>query len=69
MTGDYRPLILAAINMLNTYPEWIVRTNALPTQVWGDLDHVMSVLSKEISRSATAALRSGSVWENVLAWL
>jgi hypothetical protein len=69
LTGDYRPLIQASIDMLNTYPKWIVRANALSTQVWGDLDHVMSVLSNEISRSATAALRTGSVWENVLAWL
>jgi uncharacterized protein YqgV (UPF0045/DUF77 family) len=55
LTGDYRPLIQAFIDRLNTYPQLIVRTNALSTQIWGDLDHVMNVLSQEIGRSAKEA--------------
>jgi uncharacterized protein YqgV (UPF0045/DUF77 family) len=53
LTGDYRPLIQAFIDRLNTYPELIVRTNALSTQIWGDLDHVMKVLTTEMGHSAT----------------
>lgn len=55
LTGDYRPSIQAFIDRLNTYPELMVRTNALSTQIWGDLGHMMNVLSKEIARSATGA--------------
>jgi uncharacterized protein YqgV (UPF0045/DUF77 family) len=55
LTGDYRPLIQAFIDRLNSYPELIVYTNALSTQIWGDLDHVMTVLSKEMGRSTTQA--------------
>jgi uncharacterized protein YqgV (UPF0045/DUF77 family) len=55
LTGNYLPLIQAFIDRLNTYPEVIVRTNALSTQLWGDLDHVMKLISQEIGRSASEA--------------
>lgn len=55
LTGEYRPLIQTFIDRLNAYPELIVRTNALSTQLWGDLDRVMGILSMEIGRAATAA--------------
>jgi uncharacterized protein YqgV (UPF0045/DUF77 family) len=55
LTGDYRPMIQAFIDRLNTYPDLMVRTNALSTQIWGDLGHVMDVLSREIERSARLA--------------
>lgn len=55
LTGDYLRLIQAFIDRLNTYPDLLVRTNSLSTQIWGDLGRVMQVLSEEIERSAAAA--------------
>jgi hypothetical protein len=53
LTGDYRPLIQAFIDRLNTYEGLVVRTNELSTQVWGALDRVMAILADEIERSAS----------------
>ncbi len=53
LTGDYRPLIKAFIDRLNTYPDMTVRTNDLSTQVWGALDRVLAMLAAEIERSAS----------------
>jgi uncharacterized protein YqgV (UPF0045/DUF77 family) len=53
LTGDYLTLIQAFIDRLNSYPELVVRTNSLSTQVWGTLDRVMAILAAEIERSAT----------------
>ena len=53
LTGDYRPLIQAFIDRLNTYEGLVVRTNELSTQVWGTLDRVMAILAEEIERSAS----------------
>jgi uncharacterized protein YqgV (UPF0045/DUF77 family) len=55
LTGDYRPLIQAFIDRLNTYPHMTVRTNSLSTQVWGPLDAVMAAVAAEIERSAAEA--------------
>jgi uncharacterized protein YqgV (UPF0045/DUF77 family) len=52
LAGDYRPLIQAFIDRLNTYPELKVVTNTLSTQIWGPLERVMSVLALEMERSA-----------------
>ena len=54
LAEDYRPLIQAFIDRLNTYPEVRVLTNALSTQIFGPLERVMAVLATEIER-ATAA--------------
>jgi uncharacterized protein YqgV (UPF0045/DUF77 family) len=54
LAGEYRPLIQAFIDRLNTYAELHVVTNALSTQIWGDLDRVMAVLAAEMGR-ATAS--------------
>jgi len=54
LAGDYRPLIQAFIDRLNTYPELQVVTNALSTQIWGDLERVMAVLAAEMGRAAAA---------------
>ena len=51
LTGDYRPPIQAFIDRLNTYPDLVVRTNTLSTQVWGALDRVMAILAEEMERS------------------
>ncbi|MHB8475405.1 MAG: YkoF family thiamine/hydroxymethylpyrimidine-binding protein [Steroidobacteraceae bacterium] len=55
LTRDYLAPIQAFIDRLNTHPGLIVRTNALATQIWGPLDHVMAVLTQEIARSASVA--------------
>ncbi len=52
LAGDYRPLIQAFIDRLNTHPELEVLTNSLSTQIWGPLDRVMAILALEIERSA-----------------
>lgn len=52
LTADYRPSIQAFIDRLNTYPDMVVRTNALSTQVWGPLDRVMAMVGAEIERAA-----------------
>ena len=59
LAGDYRPLIQAFIDRLNTYPDMTVRTNRLSTQVWGPLDRVMAMVAAEIERSAAAAPAAG----------
>ncbi len=55
LAENYRPLIQAFIDRLNTYPELRVLTNALSTQIFGPLDRIMSVVASEIERSAAAA--------------
>jgi uncharacterized protein YqgV (UPF0045/DUF77 family) len=54
LAGDYRPLIQAFIDRLNTYAELHVVTNALSTQIWGDLDRVMAILGAEMGRAAAS---------------
>ena len=54
LAEDYRPLIQAFIDRLNTYPDLRVLTNALSTQIFGPLDRIMTMLSAEIERSAAA---------------
>jgi uncharacterized protein YqgV (UPF0045/DUF77 family) len=54
LAGDYRPLIQAFIDRLNTYPEVEVLTNTLSTQIWGQLDRVMEILAEEMRRAAVA---------------
>ncbi|MDP9089113.1 MAG: hypothetical protein M3O26_10290 [Pseudomonadota bacterium] len=55
LTGDYRPPIQAFIDRLNTHPGLVVKTNALATQIWGPLDRVMSILTQEMTLSASQA--------------
>ena len=55
LAGDYRPPIQAFIDRLNTHPGLTVRTNTLATQIWGPLDRMMSILTEEMTRSASAA--------------
>ena len=52
LTQDFRPPIQAFIDRLNMHPGLQVRTNALATQIWGELDQVMTVLTQEMTRSA-----------------
>lgn len=51
----YRPRIQAFIDRLNTHSDILIETNALSTQIWGELGHVMRVLTEEIERAAREA--------------
>ena len=51
---DYRPKIQAFIDRLHTYPGLQVQTNALSTQVWGELDYVLGALGREMEAAAAA---------------
>ncbi|NNM61811.1 MAG: hypothetical protein HKM03_06540 [Steroidobacteraceae bacterium] len=44
--------ILAFIERLNRRGEFLVQTNALSTQIWGDLSRIMAVLAEEFARAA-----------------
>ena len=55
LTGEYIPPIQAFIDRLNTHPGLIVRTNSLSTQIWGELDRIMAILTDEMARSAAPA--------------
>jgi uncharacterized protein YqgV (UPF0045/DUF77 family) len=55
LNSDYLSRIQAFIDRLNTYPELVVRTNSLSTQIWGALDRVLAILAEEIARSAAGA--------------
>ncbi|WP_022943450.1 hypothetical protein [Pseudoalteromonas ruthenica] len=48
---DYIPYIQDFIDRLNAHGDIKVITNTLSTQVFGDYDTVMSVMSAEIKRS------------------
>jgi len=50
----YRTMIRAFIERLKSDPELVVRSNTLSTQLWGDMDHLMQVLSREMRLSADA---------------
>ena len=65
LTGDYRPLIQAFIDRLNTHPDLTVQTNSLSTQVWGPLDRVMAILAAEIERSGRDVAAAGLRHEGV----
>ncbi len=52
LADEYRPRIQAFIDRLNTYPDIKVHTNALSTQVWGELAAMMSILGAEFDRAA-----------------
>lgn len=54
LTREYLSPIQAFIDGLNSHPGLVVRTNSLATQVWGPLDEIMTVLTREIARSAGA---------------
>jgi uncharacterized protein YqgV (UPF0045/DUF77 family) len=53
--GEYRTLIQAFIDRLNTHAGLTVRTNSLATQLWGELDAIMAVLTQEMAASAASS--------------
>jgi uncharacterized protein YqgV (UPF0045/DUF77 family) len=50
----YRTMIRAFIERLKGDPQLVVHSNTLSTQLWGDLDHLMQVLAREMRISAEA---------------
>jgi uncharacterized protein YqgV (UPF0045/DUF77 family) len=56
LSGDYRPPIQAFIDRLNTHSGLTIRTNALSTQIWGELAEIMSALTEEMTRSAAGGV-------------
>ena len=52
LVADYRTRIRSFIDRIKEDPSLIVTTNALSTQLWGELDHLMQVLTREIGASA-----------------
>jgi uncharacterized protein YqgV (UPF0045/DUF77 family) len=54
LSDPYRPLIRAFIDRLNAHADIVVKTNALSTQVWGELSRMMQILSEEMARSSQA---------------
>jgi uncharacterized protein YqgV (UPF0045/DUF77 family) len=57
LNAEYIPPIKAFIERLNAYPEFKIVTNAMSTQIWGELARVMGVLAQEIEKSALSKTR------------
>lgn len=55
LSGDYLPIIRSFIDRLNTHTQLQVQTNSLSTQIWGELDEIMVVLTAEIATAARDA--------------
>jgi len=51
LNQEYVPPIKDFIDRLNQDKKLIVKTNGMSTQIFGDYDHVMDTLSKEIKHS------------------
>lgn len=58
LTGDYIPPIKDFIERLNAYPGLRVQTNALSTQVGGELATVFAALEREIGATFGGSQRS-----------
>lgn len=48
---EYVPYIKGFIERLNTHGNIIAKTNGMSTQVFGDYDEVMAILTAEIKKS------------------
>jgi len=57
LAQDYRTRIRAFIDRIKDDPALLVRSNTLSTQLWGELDHVMGVLTREMSASAAEGVQ------------
>ncbi|RUO24018.1 hypothetical protein CWE09_12795 [Aliidiomarina minuta] len=50
LADEYRPVIKDFVERLATYPDLVVNTNTMSTQIFGDYKIVMEVLTKELER-------------------
>ena len=57
LDSDYIPPIKDFIERLNTYPELVVITNAMSTQVSGEHKRLFEILAVETERTFTAVGR------------
>ncbi|MDZ4204058.1 MAG: hypothetical protein U1C46_04480 [Bacteroidales bacterium] len=48
---DHIPPILDFIHRMNQYPDFVVKTNGLSTQIFGEFDTVMNAVKSEIRKS------------------
>ncbi len=51
LKDEFIPPILDFIHRLNQYPNIVVQTNGMSTQVFGEYFEVMEILTKEIHQS------------------
>ncbi|MEZ4949513.1 MAG: YkoF family thiamine/hydroxymethylpyrimidine-binding protein [Saprospiraceae bacterium] len=51
LTPDYGNPILSFIERLKSYPELVVRSNTMSTQIFGEYEEVHSILQKEMKAS------------------
>ena len=51
LKDEFIPSILDFIHRLNQYPNIVVQTNGMSTQVFGEYFEVMEILTKEIHQS------------------
>lgn len=49
---EYRTHIQSFIDRLNTHAGLVVQTNALSTQIFGELEQIMPVLTREMAQAA-----------------
>ncbi len=48
LNKEYGTPILDFIKRLNEYPDLLIKTNSMSTQVFGDYDKLMSIMTKEM---------------------
>jgi uncharacterized protein YqgV (UPF0045/DUF77 family) len=51
LNQEFIPPIQHFIDRINTYPELVVRTNTMSTQIFGEYKDVMKALTHEIEKS------------------
>ena len=51
LNQEFIPPIQNFIDRINTYPELIVRTNTMSTQIFGEYKDIMEALTNEIEKS------------------
>lgn len=51
LNQEYIPPIQNFIDRINTYPNLVVRTNTMSTQIFGEYKDIMNALTKEIEAS------------------
>lgn len=51
LKDEFIPPIKNFIHSLNQYKEIVVRTSGMSTQVFGDYDELMSIITKEIKKA------------------
>jgi uncharacterized protein YqgV (UPF0045/DUF77 family) len=63
LTKEYGTPILQFIHRLKEYPELEIRSNTMSTQVFGEYDDLMSILTKEMKASFSEELDTVMVFK------